>query len=86
LWRRQPKLAGPFFWFETSQTVARESGKPACGFPLFRALVGAEGMWKSRRCCEISKDLWELVESLPSAFHSFHQVRHFLGSLSHLLD
>jgi hypothetical protein len=38
-------------------------------------------MWESRALGEISKRLWERVGSLLLAFHSFHQVRHFLSSL-----
>lgn len=33
----------------------------------------AVGMWKSRGVCEISKERWERVESLPLAFHGFHR-------------
>jgi len=33
----------------------------------------AVGMWKSRGVCEISKERWERVESLPLAFHDFHR-------------
>ena len=37
-----------------------------------RPVVGAVGMWESRGVCEISKGLWERVESPPLAFHRFH--------------
>lgn len=42
-------------------------------------------MWESRVVCEIPKGLWELVESLLLAFHSFHQPRHFHSFLLVLL-
>jgi len=58
----------------SSRAARGKSGKPAFGFPLFPLRSArAVGMWKSRGVCEISKERWERVESLPLAFHGFHR-------------
>jgi hypothetical protein len=56
-------------------STAHNQEKSFCGSrPI---VVGAVGMWESRGVGEIPKGLWERVESLPLAFHRFHQPRHF---------
>lgn len=70
-------------WRREGDSPTRRGGSRSV-LRVFRSrppLVGAVGMWESRPPSGgISKGLWELVESLPSAFHSFHQPRHFHSS------